>query len=78
MVFMAFCTQNCDFYGKITTILCDFPFFWRCLLRLHHTLGDVLGQRLILGAVIFFGALISAGNERQHKALDGIQEQAAL
>jgi hypothetical protein len=27
MVFMAFRTQNCDFYDKITTILCDFPFF---------------------------------------------------
>jgi hypothetical protein len=33
---------------------------------------------LVLGAVIFFGALISAGNERQRKALDGIREQAAL
>jgi hypothetical protein len=32
---------------------------------------------LVLGAVIFFGALISAGNERQRKAIDGIREQAA-
>jgi hypothetical protein len=30
-----------------------------------------------LGAVIFFGALISAGNERQRKALEGIREQTA-
>ena len=29
-------------------------------------------------AVIIFGALISVGNERQRKALDGIREQAAL
>jgi hypothetical protein len=28
MVFMAFCTQNRDFYGKNTTILCDLPFVW--------------------------------------------------
>lgn len=33
---------------------------------------------IVLGAVIFFGALISTGNERQRKALDGIREQAAL
>jgi len=32
----------------------------------------------VLGAVIFFGALISIGNERQRQALDGIREQAAL
>jgi hypothetical protein len=29
-------------------------------------------------SVIIFGALISVGNERQRKALDGIREQAAL
>jgi hypothetical protein len=29
-------------------------------------------------AVIIFGGLISVGNERQRKALDGIREQAAL
>ncbi len=28
--------------------------------------------------VIFFGALISAGNERQRKAIDGLREQAVL
>lgn len=39
---------------------------------------DVVLAILVLGAVIFFGALISAGNERQRKALDGIREQAAL
>jgi hypothetical protein len=33
---------------------------------------------LVFGAVIFFGALISLGNERQRKALDGIREQTAL
>jgi hypothetical protein len=31
-----------------------------------------------LGAVIFLGALISASNERQRKALDGLREQTAL
>jgi hypothetical protein len=39
---------------------------------------DVILAILVLGAVIFFGALISAGNERQRKALDGIREQTAL
>lgn len=39
---------------------------------------DAIFAILVLGAVIFFGALISAGNERQRKALDGIREQAAL
>ena len=29
-------------------------------------------------AVIFFGALISAGNERQRKAIDGLREQVVL
>lgn len=39
---------------------------------------DAVLAILVLGAVIFFGALISAGNERQRRALDGIREQAAL
>lgn len=39
---------------------------------------DVILAILVVGAVIFFGALISAGNEHQRKALDGIREQAAL
>ncbi len=30
---------------------------------------------LVFGAVIFFGALISAGNERQRKAIDALREQ---
>jgi hypothetical protein len=38
---------------------------------------DAIFAILVLGAVIFFGALISAGNERQRKALEGIREQAA-
>jgi len=38
---------------------------------------DAVFAILVLGAVIFFGALISAGNERQRKALDGIREQTA-
>lgn len=38
---------------------------------------DAVFAILVLGAVISFGALISAGNERQRKALDGIREQAA-
>jgi hypothetical protein len=33
---------------------------------------------VVVIAVIIFGALISMGNERQRKALDGIREQAAL
>lgn len=38
---------------------------------------DAVFAILVLGSVIFFGALISAGNERQRKALEGIREQAA-
>ncbi len=38
---------------------------------------DAVFAILVLGAVIFFGALISAGNERQRKAIDGIREQTA-
>lgn len=33
---------------------------------------------VVVIAVIIFGALISMGNERQRKALDGIREQTAL
>ena len=39
---------------------------------------ELLLAVLVVGAVIFFGALLSAGNERQRRALDGIREQAAL
>jgi hypothetical protein len=39
---------------------------------------DAVLAILVLGAVIFFGALISVGNERQRRALEGIREQAAL
>lgn len=33
---------------------------------------------VVAAAVIFFGALISAGNERQRKAIDGLREQVVL
>jgi len=33
---------------------------------------------VVVSAVIFFGALISAGNERQRKAIDALREQATL
>ena len=39
---------------------------------------DVLFALSVLAAVIFFGALISVGNERQRKAIDGIREQASF
>jgi hypothetical protein len=38
---------------------------------------DVVFALSVLAAVIFFGALISIGNERQRKAIDGIREQAS-
>ncbi len=38
---------------------------------------DVILAISVLGAVIFFGALLSIGNERQRKAIDGIREQAS-
>lgn len=38
---------------------------------------DAVFAILVLGAMIFFGALISVGNERQRKALEGIREQAS-
>jgi len=31
----------------------------------------------VLASALFFGALLSAGNERQRRAIDGIREQAA-
>ena len=33
---------------------------------------------VVVAAVIFFGALISTGNERQRKAIDDLREQTAL
>lgn len=39
---------------------------------------DVLFALSVLAAVIFFGALISVGNERQRRAIDGIREQASF
>ena len=33
---------------------------------------------VVVAAVIFFGALISAGNERQRKAIDNLREQTSL
>jgi len=33
---------------------------------------------VVASAVIFFGALISMGNERQRKAIDGLREQVVL
>lgn len=33
---------------------------------------------VVASAVIFFGALISIGNERQRKAIDGLKEQVVL
>jgi len=39
---------------------------------------DIVLSVSVLAAVVFFGALISIGNERQRKAIDGIREQAAL
>ena len=33
---------------------------------------------VVIAAVVFFGALISMGNERQRKAIDGLREQTVL
>jgi hypothetical protein len=33
---------------------------------------------VVAAAVIFFGALISTGNERQRKAIDGLREQVIM
>ena len=39
---------------------------------------EVILAIVVVTAVIFFGALISAGNERQRKAIDGLREQVVL
>ncbi len=36
---------------------------------------DFIFATLIIAAVMFLGLLISAGNERQRRAIDGIREQ---
>lgn len=39
---------------------------------------EIILAIVVGAAVIFFGALISAGNERQRKAIDGFREQVVL
>ena len=39
---------------------------------------EIILAIVVASAVIFFGALISMGNERQKKAIDGLREQVAL
>lgn len=39
---------------------------------------ELLLAIVVASAVIFFGALISTGNERQRKAIDNLREQVAL
>jgi len=39
---------------------------------------EIILAIVVGAAVIFFGALISAGNERQRKAIDGLREQIVL
>ncbi len=39
---------------------------------------EIILAIVVASAVIFFGALISMGNERQRKAIDGLQEQIVL
>lgn len=39
---------------------------------------EIILAVVVAAAVIFFGALISAGNERQRKAIDGLREQIVL
>lgn len=39
---------------------------------------EILLAIVVASAVIFFGALISLGNERQHKALDELRKQTEL
>ena len=39
---------------------------------------EIILAIVVASAVIFFGALISAGNERQRKAIDGLREQVIL
>ncbi|MBL8078181.1 MAG: hypothetical protein JNM55_09495 [Anaerolineales bacterium] len=39
---------------------------------------EIILAIVVASAVIFFGALISMGNERQRKAIDGLREQVIL
>jgi hypothetical protein len=39
---------------------------------------EIILAIVVVAAVIFFGALISMGNERQRKAIDGLREQTVL
>ena len=39
---------------------------------------EIILAMVVASAVIFFGALISMGNERQRKAIDGLREQVML
>lgn len=39
---------------------------------------EIILAVVVVAAVIFFGALISAGNEKQRKAIDNLREQAVL
>ncbi|MBI3340106.1 MAG: hypothetical protein HY022_08250 [Chloroflexi bacterium] len=39
---------------------------------------EIILAVVVVAAVIFFGALISAGNERQRKAIDDLREQTLL
>ena len=39
---------------------------------------EILLATVVASAVIFFGALISMGNERQRRAIDGLREQVVL
>ena len=39
---------------------------------------EIILAMVVASAVIFFGALISMGNERQRKAIDGLREQVVL
>lgn len=39
---------------------------------------EIILAMAVASAVIFFGALISMGNERQRKAIDGLREQVVL
>lgn len=39
---------------------------------------EILLAIVVASAVIFFGALISMGNDRQRKAIDGLREQVGL
>jgi hypothetical protein len=41
-------------------------------------MSDFVSLFMVIAAVLFFGALISVGNERQRKAIDGIREQASF